>query len=134
VEDKRFEYIILYVLAGCVSVIIAAFIRLSALKLGLDNFTANVIFLIFIALAIVAYLSIQLVLQNLMIPLIKKLLMKIPYSCDKTKPEFNLLNTEEIRKNNADEKEKKLNDAIHRIFIISDGISGIISRLENRMV
>ena len=112
-ENKRLEYIILYTLVGSVSVMIAAFSRLSALKLGLDDFTANVVFMVFIAIAVAFYLSTQLVFQNLMIPLIEKGLMKIPYFYKKKIPQFNLLNTDEIRKNNAGEKDNKFNVAVH---------------------
>jgi hypothetical protein len=112
-DDKRLEYIILYILIGSAGIIIAALARLSVLKLGSDDFTANVIFVIFIAIALAIYLSIQLVLKNWMIPLIEKGLVKISYFYKKMISEFNLLNADEIRKNNAGEKEEKLNIAIH---------------------
>ena len=111
-DSKRLEYIVLYILAGSVGIAIALLARLSALKLGFDNFTANVVFVIIIAIAIAVYLSIQLVIQNLMIPLIGKVVMKIPYFRNKRKSASNLLDMDEIRKGNSDEKEKKLRVAL----------------------
>ena len=111
-DDKRLEYIILYILTGSVSIGIAALARLSVLKLDFDNFTANVVFAISIAIALAVYLSIQLVIQNLMIPLIEKVVVKIPHFRNKRELASNLLNMDEIRKGKADEKEKKLRIAL----------------------
>jgi hypothetical protein len=111
-DDKRLEYIILYTLTGSAGIIIAALARLSALKLGADGFTANVIFIIFIAIALSVYLSIQLVLKNWMIPLIEKVLMQIPYFGNRNTISLPLSKLEEVRKENTIKKEKKLKDAI----------------------
>ena len=65
-------------LCGCAGIVIAALARLSALKLGLDVFTANLVFVVFIAIAVSIFLSIQLTIKNLMFPWIKKLLLETP--------------------------------------------------------
>jgi len=115
IDEKRLEYIILYMFVGSAVIGIAALIRLCVLGLGLDNFTANVVFLIIIAIAFAVYFSIQLIIQNLMIPFIEKAVMKIPYFQSKKKPISNLLNMEEIRKCSINEKEKNFEAAIHYI-------------------
>ena len=51
-EDQKFELVIIYMLCGCAGIVIAALARLSALKLGLDVFTANLVFVVFIAIAV----------------------------------------------------------------------------------
>jgi len=107
-ENKRLEYIILYSLVVSVGIAIAVLARLSVLKLGFDDFTGNVIFLIFIVIAVAFYLSMQLVFQHLMIPLIEKVMKQIPYFQSKKKPLSNLLNMEDIRKCSIKEKEKNL--------------------------
>ena len=111
-DDKRLEYIVLYIIIGSVGIGTATLIRLCVLGLGFDNFTANVVFVIFIAIAFAVYLSIQLVIQNLMIPFIEKVLMKIPFFRNNKKSTSNLLNMEEIRKKDVDKKEKKLEAVI----------------------
>ena len=113
IDDKRLEYTILYMFVGSVVIGIATLIRLCVLRLGFDNFTANVVFSIFITIAFAVYFSIQIIIQNLMIPLIEKAVMKIPYFQKKEKPASNLLNMEEIRKCSINEKEKNLEVATH---------------------
>ena len=63
----------------CAALLIAIVVRMSVLSLGVDNFTASVIFIIVLAIQVVAYLSIHVVLQNVMIPIISKLLDKVPF-------------------------------------------------------
>ena len=111
IDDKRLEYIILYMFVGSAVIGIAALIRLCVLGLDLDSFTANVVFLIIIAIAFAVYFSIQIIIQNLMIPFIEKAIMKTPYFQSKKKPVSNLLNMEEIRKCSIKEKEKNLEAA-----------------------
>jgi hypothetical protein len=115
IDDKRLEYIILYMFVGSAVIGIAALIRLCVLGLGLDNFTANVVFLIIIAIAFAIYFSIQIIIQNLMIPFIEKAVMKIPYFQSRKKSVSNLLNMEEIRKCSVNEKAKDLEAATHYI-------------------
>ena len=63
----------------CVSLILATLMRISAISLGVDDFTAFIIFVIVLAVQLVIYLSIHVFLQNLMRPLIGKGLSKIPF-------------------------------------------------------
>ncbi|MDR2916195.1 MAG: hypothetical protein LBV74_15455 [Tannerella sp.] len=78
-DDRKLEYAILYILSGCAAICIAMLARLSTLTLGFDNFSANIVFLVAIAVAIVIFLSIQLTLKNLLFPWIGERLSKIPY-------------------------------------------------------
>lgn len=78
-KNNLLEHIILYVLMVCVSLILATLVRISAISLGVDDFTAFIIFVIVLAVQLVIYLSIHVFLQNLMIPLIGKGLSKIPF-------------------------------------------------------
>lgn len=127
-EDQKFELVIIYMLCGCAGIIIAALARLSALKLGLDVFTANLVFVVFIAIAISIFLSIQLTIKNLMFPWIKKLLLKTPhFSNTKEKMpslmEIKIIEQESVTslddwrneqlQNKAQEKERKLKVALH---------------------
>jgi hypothetical protein len=127
-EDQKFELVIIYMLCGCAGIVIAALARLSALKLGLDVFTANLVFIVFVAIAISIFLSIQLTIKNLMFPWIKKLLLKTPHSSNKKEEmpplvEINTTEPESIAsldywrneqlQNKAEEKERKLKVALH---------------------
>ena len=78
-DDTTTEYIILNILCGCAAIIIAGLARLSVLQLGLDSFSGMIVFFVTLAITLVVFLSIQLTLKNLMIPLIQKWLLKIPY-------------------------------------------------------
>ena len=127
-EDQKFELVIIYMLCGCAGIVIAALARLSALKLGLDVFTANLVFVVFIAIAVSIFLSIQLTIKNLMFPWIKKLLLKTPRFSNKkeeTSPltEINIIEQESVPSlndwrneqlhNKAEEKERKLKVALY---------------------
>jgi hypothetical protein len=112
-KNNVLEYIILYTLVISAALIIATLTRMSAISLGVDSFTAFIIFIVVLGIEAVVYLSIHVILQELMLPWIGKGLSKIPYFYKKKIPTFNLLNTDEIRKNNTDEKGEKLNIAIH---------------------
>jgi len=73
------EYIILYVIVACVALVIATLARMSAVLMGFDSFTAFMVFIIVLVILAIVYLSIHVVLQNLMLPWIGKGLAKIPY-------------------------------------------------------
>lgn len=126
-EDQKFELVIIYMLCGCAGIVIAALARLSALKLGLDVFTANLVFVVFIAIAVSIFLSIQLTIKNLMFPWIKKLLLKTSHFSNKKEKipplvEINTIEQESIPSlddwrneqlhNKAEEKERKLKVAL----------------------
>ena len=74
-ENKNLEYIILYLIVGCATLFFAAMARLFSVFLGIDNFTANVVFFIAIGIAVVVYLSIRVFLENVMLPWIEKTIL-----------------------------------------------------------
>lgn len=78
-KNNILEYIILYVLVTCVALALATLARLFAASMGFDSFTTFIVFLIVLAVLVVVYLSIHMVLQNLMLPWIGKGLAMIPY-------------------------------------------------------
>jgi hypothetical protein len=123
-EDKNLENIILYLIVGFAGGVFATIARLFTLMMGFDAFTANVCFFLAIVVALSVYLSIHMVLRNLLIPWIGKIIVLIPFfrrnfkakelteiqSLDtKAEPqtEFPLSNLEEIRKVHQLEEERK---------------------------
>jgi len=126
-EDKNLENIILYLIVGLAGGVFATIARLFTLMMGFDAFTANVCFFLAIVVALSVYLSIHMVLRNLLIPWIGKIIVLIPFfrrnfkakelteiqSLDtKSEPqtEFSLSNLEEIRKVYQLEEERKLDE------------------------
>jgi hypothetical protein len=78
-KNNILEYIILYVIIACVALVIATLARMSAVLIGFDGFTAFMVFIIVLVILGIVYLSIHVVLQNLMLPWIGNGLAKIPY-------------------------------------------------------
>ncbi len=78
-KNNILEYIILYVIVVCAAVVIATLARIFAVSMGFDGFTAFIVFLVVLAIQAIVYLSIHVVLQNLMLPWIGSGLAKIPY-------------------------------------------------------
>lgn len=78
-KNNILEFIILYVIIACVALVIATLARMSAVLMGFDGFTAFMVFIIVLVILGVVYLSIHVVLQNLMFPWIGNGLAKIPY-------------------------------------------------------
>ncbi len=78
-RNNILEYIILYVIVACAALVIATSARIFAVSMGVDEFTAFMVFIIALAILVVIYLSIHSILQSLMIPWIGKGLAKIPY-------------------------------------------------------
>ena len=78
-KNKILEYIILYVIVACAALVIATLARIFAVSMGFDGFTAFIVFLVVLAIQVIVYLSIHVVLQNLMLPWIGNGLTKIPY-------------------------------------------------------
>lgn len=126
-KNNRLEFIILYVLVASAALIIATLARISALSLGADSFTAFIVFIVVFGIEVAVYLSIQVVLQGLMLPWIASILLKVPYFRNKiqsTPPIDEMTNRiteptslEDIRNeqlhNKAKEKEEKLNAALN---------------------
>lgn len=128
-KNNILEYIILYVMVACAALVIATLARIFVASMGFDGFTTFMVFTIVLAVLVAVYLSIHVVLQNLMLPWIERLLMKIPYFKNKKKnlPPANevpetitkqsiLPSLEDIRKeqlqNKAKEQEESLNIAL----------------------
>ena len=78
-KNNILEYIILYVIVACAALVIATLARVFAVSVGFDGFTAFIVFLVVLAIQVIVYLSIHVVLQNLMLPWIGNGLAKIPY-------------------------------------------------------
>jgi len=126
-KNNLLEYIILYVLVATAALIIATLARISAFSLGVDDFTAFMVFTVVLGIEVAAYLSIHVVLQGLMLPWIARLLLKVPYFRNKTKsaPLIDKITNhitepaslEDIRneqlQNKAKEREEKLNVALN---------------------
>lgn len=128
-KNNRLEFIILYVLVASAALIIATLARMSAFSLGVDDFTAFMVFTVVLGIEVAAYLSIHVVLQGLMLPWIARLLLKVPYFRNKTKSALRIdkitnhitepasLSLEDIRneqlQSKAKEREEKLNVALN---------------------
>lgn len=78
-QNSLLQYIILYVIMACVALAIAALARMFTVSVGFDSFTAFIVFIVALAVQVVVYLSIHVVLQNIMLPWIGNGLAKIPY-------------------------------------------------------
>lgn len=78
-EDKNLENIILYLIVGFAGGVFATIARLFTIMMGFDAFTANVCFFLAIVVAFSVYLSIHVVLRNLLIPWIGKIIVLIPF-------------------------------------------------------
>jgi hypothetical protein len=78
-KNDRIDHIVLYLIIACIILAIAAIARLFALMKGFDGFSLFIIFLIAVAIQVVIYLSIHSALERLMLPVIGKLLAKIPF-------------------------------------------------------
>jgi hypothetical protein len=78
-KNNILEYIILYVIVACTALVIATLARVFAVSMGFDGFTAFIVFLVVLAIQVIVYISIHVVLQNLMLPWIGNGLTKIPY-------------------------------------------------------
>lgn len=126
-KKNLLEYIILYALVASAALLIATLARISAFSLGVDSFTAFIVFIVVLAIEVAAYLSIQVVLQGLMLPWIARILLKIPYFKNKTKstqpidkitihttkpPSLEDIRNEQLQ-NKVKEREEKLNTALN---------------------
>ena len=116
---------ILYVLIACVTLVIATLARMVAASMGFDSFTTFMVFIVVLGIAIIVYLSIHVILQELMLPWIGKGLSKIPYFQNKINklPAIEIQedvteqrSLEDIRneqlQNRVKEQEEKLNVAL----------------------
>lgn len=65
-KNKYLEYIIIYLSVAITSVAIAALVRLSAIEMGFDEFTANIIFWAVAGFGLIAYCVLTLTIQGLL--------------------------------------------------------------------
>ena len=123
-KNNNLEYVILYVLIACVALVIATLARMVAASMGFDSFTIFMVFVVVLGIATIVYLSIHVILQELMLPWIGKGLSKIPYFKNKTKtptieiredvteqPSLEEIRNEQLQ-NRVKEQEEKLNIAL----------------------
>lgn len=126
-KNNQMEFILLYVLVASVMLMFATLARISAFSLGVDNFTAFIVFLVVLGIEVTVYLSIRVVLQDLMLPWIARLILKVPYFKNKTKstqpidkitihttepPSLEDIRNEQLQ-NKVKEREEKLNTALN---------------------
>jgi hypothetical protein len=126
-KNNRLEFIILYVLVASAALIIATLARMSAFSLGVDSFTAFIVFIVILAIEVAAYLSIHVVLQDLMLPWIARVLINVPYFKNKIKsaqpkdkiaihttepPSLEDIRNEQLQ-SKVKEQEEKLNTALN---------------------
>ena len=71
-NTKYFEHIVVYLSVLVVCVIIALFARVVALRLGVDEFTATVIFWIVTGVGIILYSALMLLIDGLFTAIVKK--------------------------------------------------------------
>ena len=122
-KNNLLQYIILYMLIACVALAIAALARMFTVSMGFDDFTAFIVFIVVLGISVIVYLSIHVILQELMLPWIGKELSKIPFFRNKIKTNIVLESIteqpslEDIRnkqlQNKAKEQEEKLNIALN---------------------
>ena len=126
-KNNFLQYIILYVLVASVALVIATLVRIFATSIGFDSFTVFMVFIVVLAVQLVAYLSIHVFLQELMLPWIGRELSKIPYFRNRLKSSTptgeiseNIAeqsSLEDVRneqlKNKDREQEEKLNIALN---------------------
>lgn len=105
----------------CVSLILATLVRISAISLGVDDFTAFIVFVIVLAVQLIVYLSIHVVMQDVMVTLIGKGLSMIPFFKKKIESRQSIveeetkesLSLEEIRAEQQQNKDKKKEDKLN---------------------
>lgn len=95
-KNNQLEHIILYLLVACAALVFATLARVFTISMGFDDFTAFIVFIVALAIQVVIYLSIRVVLQDLMLPWIGKGLAKIPYFRNKIEKRHDLIIEETI--------------------------------------
>ena len=122
-KNNILQYIILYLLVACVALAIATLARMFAASMGFDSFTTFMVFIVVLGIEVIVYLSIHVVLQELMLPWIGKGLSKVPYFRDRMRntqipnnaveqPSLGDIRNEQLQ-NKTKEQEEKLNIALN---------------------
>ena len=116
-DKKYFEYIALYLLVIIASVVIAAIVRISALGIGADEFTANIVFWVIIGLGISVYCLLTLFIQgfldivrNFFFP--KKEQKQVEVEESTAEPEPKSMDMGAIRMEKQQEKDKDAEDKL----------------------
>lgn len=78
-KNNKLDYIVLYLIVACFILTIAAIVRLFALKEGFDGFSLFIIFLVAVAIQVIVYISIHSFMDRMLLPIIGKILSKIPF-------------------------------------------------------
>ncbi|KAA6326187.1 hypothetical protein EZS27_024671 [termite gut metagenome] len=65
-KNGLLQYVILYAIVACVALLLATLARISTASMGFDSFTAFMAFIITLGIEVVVYLSIHVILQELM--------------------------------------------------------------------
>jgi len=78
-KNNILQYIVLYLFVACVALVIATLARLFATLVGFDGFTSFMVFIVVLGIEAALYLSIHVILRELMLPWIGKGLSKIPF-------------------------------------------------------
>jgi len=78
-KKNKLDYIVLYLIVACFILAIAAVIRLFALKEGFDGFSLFIIFIVTVVIQIILYISIHSFMDRMLLPIIGKVLSKIPF-------------------------------------------------------
>jgi hypothetical protein len=78
-KNTKLDHIVLYLIVACFILAIAAIVRLFALKEGFDGFTLFIIFVVAVAIQIIVYISIHSFMDRMLLPIIGKVLSKIPF-------------------------------------------------------
>ncbi|MDR3046024.1 MAG: hypothetical protein LBU51_00205 [Bacteroidales bacterium] len=120
IKSSVLQYIILYATVACVALLLATLARISASSMGFDNFTTFMVFIIVLSIETIVYLSIHVILQELMLPCIGKGLSKIPYLKKRAKAnpipipviEQKEINKEQIRNEHLQSEIEKFNTAL----------------------
>jgi hypothetical protein len=104
-NNKHLEYIIIYLSVAIACVAIAALVRISALGMGFDEFTANTIFWAVAGLGLIAYCVLTLTIQGLL-DKTAKLFFSKPKKIEEEPETANPPSLDEIRT----EKQKQLDE------------------------
>ncbi|MDD2269134.1 MAG: hypothetical protein PHY15_06230 [Eubacteriales bacterium] len=78
-KNTKLDHIVLYLIVACFILTIAAVARLFALKVGFDSFSLFIIFVVAVAVQVIVYISIHSFMDRMLLPIIGKLLSKIPF-------------------------------------------------------
>lgn len=78
-KNTKLDHIVLYLIVACFILSIAAVVRLFALKAGFDSFSLFIIFVVAVAVQVIVYISIHSFMDRMLLPVIGKLLSKIPF-------------------------------------------------------